>query len=77
MAADYARNIRAAVKQGLLDAVNDVENCQLILACACGTMLGFRGNGVRFWWIVNFFVVDSVFVISSSHVDLFCFPLLP
>jgi hypothetical protein len=61
MPEDYARNIRAAVQQGLLDPVKDVEDCQLLFACACGTMLGFRGNGVRFWWIVNFFVVDSVF----------------
>jgi hypothetical protein len=28
----YARNIRAAVKQGLLDPVKDVEDCQLLFA---------------------------------------------
>jgi hypothetical protein len=76
MPKDYARIIRAAVKQGLLDPVKDVDNCQLLFACACGTLLGFCGNQVRFWWIVDFFVVDSVFVISSSHVDLFCVTLL-
>jgi hypothetical protein len=39
-------------------------------------MLGFRGNQVQFWWIVDFVFVDSVFVISSSQVDLFCVTLL-
>ena len=47
MPEDYAKNIRAAVTAGLLDPVNDVEDCQLLFACACGTMLGFRGNQVR------------------------------
>jgi hypothetical protein len=42
---DYAKNIQATVKEGLLDPVNDVNDCQLLLAC---TMLGFQGNHVRF-----------------------------
>jgi hypothetical protein len=46
MPEDYARDIRATVRQGLLDPENDVEDCQLLFACACGTMLGFRGNQV-------------------------------
>lgn len=49
MPEDYAKNIRAAVKQGLLDPANDVNDCQLLFAFACGTMLAFRGNQVRFW----------------------------
>ncbi len=46
MPEDYAKNIRAAVAKGLLDPANDVVDCQLLFACACGTMLGFRGNQV-------------------------------
>jgi hypothetical protein len=46
MPEDYAKNIRHAVSIGLLDPVNDVEDCQLLFACACGTMLAFRGNQV-------------------------------
>ena len=46
MPEDYAKQICAAVKKGLLDPVNDVEDCQLLFAMACGTMLGFRGNQV-------------------------------
>jgi hypothetical protein len=46
MPEDYSHNVRAAVKQGLLDPENDVSDCQLLFACACGTMLGFRGNQV-------------------------------
>ena len=49
MPKDYAKNIRAAVKQGLLDPANDVNGCQLLFAFACGTMLAFRGNQARFW----------------------------
>jgi hypothetical protein len=41
MPEDYAKNIQAAVKQGLLDPVKHVNNCQLLFACACGMMLGF------------------------------------
>jgi hypothetical protein len=47
MPEDYAKDIRAAVRQGLLDPETDVDDCQLLFACACGTMLGFRGNQVR------------------------------
>jgi hypothetical protein len=57
MPEDYAKNIRAAVKEGLLDPLNDVDDCMLLFACACGTMLGFRGNQVRFWLIVIFLFV--------------------
>jgi hypothetical protein len=46
MPADYAKDIRAAARQGLLDPENDAEDCQLLFAYACGTMLGFRGNQV-------------------------------
>ncbi len=46
MPEDYARNIRSAVTQGLLDPESDVTDAQLLFACACGTMLGFRGNKV-------------------------------
>ena len=46
MPEDYARNIRSAVTQGLLDPDNDVQDAQLLFAFACGTMLGFRGNKV-------------------------------
>jgi hypothetical protein len=44
MLEDYAKNIQAAVKEGLLNPVNDVTNCQLLFTCACSTMLGFQGN---------------------------------
>jgi hypothetical protein len=47
MPENYARDIRDAVKDGLLNPEEDVEDCQLLFACACGTMLGFRGNQVR------------------------------
>ncbi len=57
MPEDYAKNIRAAVKEGLLDPLNDVDDCMLLFACACGTMLGFRGNQVQFWLIVIFLFV--------------------
>jgi hypothetical protein len=43
MPEDYATNIRSALSQGLLDPKNDVTDCQLLFACACGTMLGFQG----------------------------------
>jgi hypothetical protein len=46
MPENYAKNIRAAVVAGLLDPSNDVVDCQLLFAFACGTMLGFRGNQV-------------------------------
>jgi hypothetical protein len=46
MPEDYAKNIRSAVSQGFLDPDNDVQNAQLLFACACGTMLSFRGNKV-------------------------------
>jgi hypothetical protein len=46
MPEDYPKNIRLAVKEGLLDPTTSVEDCQLLFACACGTMLGFRGNQV-------------------------------
>jgi hypothetical protein len=47
MPEDYARNIRSAVTQGLLDPESDVTDSQLLFAWgACGTMLGFRGNKV-------------------------------
>jgi hypothetical protein len=46
MPEDYAKNIRSAVSQGLLDPEKDVQDAQLLFACACGTMLGFRGNKV-------------------------------
>jgi hypothetical protein len=48
MPEDYGIKIRAAVAKGLLDPANDVVDCQLLFACACGTMLGFRGNQVCF-----------------------------
>jgi hypothetical protein len=41
MPEDYAKNIWATVKEGLLDPLNNIDNCQLLFACACGTMLGF------------------------------------
>jgi hypothetical protein len=44
MPEDYPQNIRAPVTNGLLDPVNDVRDCQLLFACACGTMFGFWGN---------------------------------
>jgi hypothetical protein len=47
MPEDYARNIRSAVTQGLLDPDNDVKDAQLLFACACGTILGFRGNNTN------------------------------
>ena len=43
---DYAKDICAAVEQGLLDPENEVGDCQLLFAFACGTMLGFQGNQV-------------------------------
>jgi hypothetical protein len=43
MREDYAKN-RLAVTEGLLNPITSVEDCQLLFACACGTMLGFRGN---------------------------------
>ena len=46
MPEDYPKNIRLAVKEGLLDPTTSVEDCQLLFACSCGTMLGFRGNQV-------------------------------
>jgi len=58
MPEDYAKNIRAAVKEGLLDPENDVVDCQLLFACACGTMLGFRGNQVTGELVILFFVGD-------------------
>jgi hypothetical protein len=48
MPEDYGMKIRAAVQKGLLDPANDVVDCQLLFAFACGTMLGFRGNQVCF-----------------------------
>jgi hypothetical protein len=48
MPEDYAKNIQAVVKEGLLDPVNQVEDCQLLFACVCGAMLGFQGNQVQF-----------------------------
>lgn len=47
MPEDYAQQIRDAVIEGVFDPVNDVNDCILLFACACGTMLGFRGNQVR------------------------------
>ena len=47
MPEDYATNIRSALSQDLLNPKNDVTGCQLLFPCACGTMLGFRGNQVR------------------------------
>jgi hypothetical protein len=54
MPEDYAKDIRAVVRQGLLDPKNDVEDCQLLFARACGTMLGFV--------MVTRFVVDCWFL---------------
>jgi hypothetical protein len=37
------------VKEGLLDPVNNVDNCQLLFACTFGMMLGFlRHVGLLF-----------------------------
>jgi hypothetical protein len=62
MPEDYAKAIRAAVRDGLLDPENNVEDCQLLFACVCGTMLGFRGNqicdGLSFYVL---FVDDELF----------------
>jgi hypothetical protein len=62
MPEDYGKKIRAAVAQGLLDPANDVSDCQLLFACACGTMLGFR--------IVDFLLLrrSSFFVNLSNFV---------
>ena len=46
MPEDYGTNIRSAITQGLLHPESDVSDCHLLFACACGTMLGFRGNQV-------------------------------
>jgi hypothetical protein len=60
MPEDYSKNIRAAVREGLLDPANDVEDCQLLFACACGTMFAFRGNQVSGGLLIYFLcaVVD-------------------
>jgi hypothetical protein len=44
MPEDYAMNIHSALSQG--GPENDVKDCHLLFACACGTMLGFHGNQV-------------------------------
>jgi hypothetical protein len=60
MPEDYAKDIRAAVRQGLLDPENDVEDCQLVVfAFACCTMLGFRGNQVHGGLSVYVLFVDD------------------
>jgi hypothetical protein len=45
MPEDYAKDIRAAVRQGLLDPENDTEDFQLLFVCA-RTMLGFCRNQI-------------------------------
>jgi hypothetical protein len=73
MPEDYAKNIRSAVSQGLLDPENDVQDAQLLFACACGTMLGFRGNkvcGGLLFFCVRFFVFEMI------QLSDFCFRIL-
>jgi hypothetical protein len=41
MPEDYGKNIWLAVKEGLFNPITSVKDCQLLFACACGTMLGF------------------------------------
>jgi len=67
MPEDYAKNIRAAVADGLLLPESDVDDCQLLFACACGTMLGFRGNQVTGGLLNCFlcFVVQQILESSS------------
>ena len=60
MPEDYAKNIRSAVSQGLLDPDSNVQDAQLLFAWACGTMLGFRGNKVCGG--LFFFVCVSLFL---------------
>jgi hypothetical protein len=54
MPEDYSKNIQAAVSDGLLDPLNDVQDCQLLFACVCGTMFGFRGNQVNGGLLIYF-----------------------
>jgi hypothetical protein len=70
MQGDYAKNIWAAVKQALLDPVNHIDDCQLLFACACGTMLGFQCNKVWCCWLLNYFVVVVSFENSSDAAVL-------
>lgn len=64
----YARDIRNAVKEGLLDPEEDVEDCQLLFAMACGTMLGFRGNQVSGGLLIPFFLAIAFICESFSLV---------
>jgi hypothetical protein len=62
MPEDYDKTIRAAVTHGLLDPMHDVVDCQLLFACACGTMFLFRGNQVSGGLSTYFIVLLLIFV---------------
>jgi hypothetical protein len=68
MPEDYGKSIRAAVARGLLDPANEVEDAQLLFACACGTMLGFRGNQVCGGLSIFFKCAVAQFCESSDFV---------
>ena len=60
MPEDYVKDIQ---RQGLLNPPeNDVEDCQLLFACACRTMLGYHGNQLCGGLLVYvLFLVDEPF----------------
>ena len=68
MPEDYGTNIRSAITKGLLQPESDVSDCHLLFACACGTMLGFRGNQVC-GGLLFFFVILVVIEISQPIPD--------
>jgi hypothetical protein len=74
MPEDYGTNIRSAIVNGLLQPESDVSDCQLLFACACGTMLGFRGNQVCGGLL--FFVCVRFLLLLKSHIRFLTLPLL-
>jgi hypothetical protein len=69
MPKDYGTNVRSAIANSLLEPESNVSDCQLLFACACGTMLGFPGNQVCGGLFFCVCVILVVIEISNLTID--------